>query len=77
MKLLGKAILKQPNFFEAWRYFQNAQNLWAEIKTIFNIYKVPAIMEHNKNFQNAKKFQALGFFRCPIILGRNEKNQHL
>jgi hypothetical protein len=34
---------------------------------------VPAIIEHNKNSQNAKKIQTLGFFRCPIILGRNEK----
>ncbi len=35
------------------------------MKIIFNIYKVPIIIEQNKNSQNAKKFQALGFFKTP------------
>ncbi len=43
------------------------------MKSMFNVYKVPIIIEQNKNFQNAKKFQALWFFRMPNFLGRNEK----
>jgi hypothetical protein len=43
------------------------------MKIIFNIYKVPTIIEQSKNSQNAKKIQAPGFFRMPNFLGRNEK----
>jgi len=43
------------------------------MKIIFNIYKVPIIIEQNKNSQNAKKLQASRFFRMPNVLGRNEK----
>jgi hypothetical protein len=43
------------------------------MKIIFNIYKVPIIIEQNKSSQNAKKFQASGFFRMPNVVGRNEK----
>jgi hypothetical protein len=32
---------------------------------------VPVIIAQNKNSQNAKKFQALGFFRMPNFWGRN------
>jgi len=42
------------------------------MKIIFNTYKVPVIIEQNKNSRNAKKFQASGFFRMPYVLGRNE-----
>jgi hypothetical protein len=34
----------------------------AEIKNLSNIYKAHIIIEQNKNSQNAKKFQAPGFF---------------
>jgi hypothetical protein len=37
------------------------------MKIIFNIYKVPIIIEQNKNSHNAKKFQASGFSECPIF----------
>ncbi len=37
------------------------------MKTIFNIYKVPVIIEQNENSQNANKFQASRFFRVPNI----------
>jgi len=47
------------------------------MKIIFNIYKVPVIIEQNKNSQVARKFQAPGFFRMPNFWGRNEENQHL
>jgi len=36
------------------------------MKIIFNMYKVPVIIEQNKNSQNAKKFQASGFFRMQM-----------
>jgi hypothetical protein len=42
------------------------------MKIIFSIYKVPVIIEQNKNSQNAKKLEASGFFRMPNVLGRNE-----
>jgi hypothetical protein len=48
-------------------YFQNAQKIWAEMEIIFNIYKVPIIIEQNRNSQNAKKIQASGFSECPIF----------
>jgi hypothetical protein len=54
-------------------FFQTAQNFCRQIKTLFNIYKAPVNIEQNKNSQNAKKFQAPGFFRVPNFLGRNEK----
>jgi hypothetical protein len=44
-------------------------------KKVFS--KAPVIIEQNNNSQNAKIFQAPGFFRVPNFLGRNEKNQHL
>ncbi len=37
---------------------------------------MPVIVEQNKNSQNAKKLQALGFFRMPNVLGRNEKKSN-
>ncbi len=58
--------------------FQIAQKFWAEMKTIFNIYKVLVIIEQNENFQNAKKIQALRFFRVPNFFRHKwKKNQHL
>ncbi len=57
-EIIGQCFFKLPKFFEAWRYFQNAQKFWAEMKIIFNIYKVPIIIEQNKNSQNAKNIQA-------------------
>ncbi len=36
------------------------------MKIIFNIYKVPVIIEQNKNSQHAKKFH-WDFFKCPIF----------
>jgi hypothetical protein len=48
------------------------------MKIIFNIYKVPIIIEQTKNSHNAKKFQASGFSECPKTLGINENYlQHL
>jgi len=43
------------------------------MKIIFNIYKVPIIIEQNKNSYNAKKFQASGFSECPIFFGQEWK----
>jgi hypothetical protein len=45
------------------------------MKTIFNIYKVLIIIEHNKNSQNAKKFQALRFFRLPNFFSSEMKKK--
>ncbi len=51
---------------------QIAQNFWAEMKTIFNIYKVLVIIEQNENSQNAKKnssteiFQSAQFFSAQM-----------
>jgi hypothetical protein len=57
---------------------QIAQTFWAEMKTIFNIYKVLVIIEQNENSQNAKKIQALKFFRVPNFFRQKwKKNQHL
>jgi len=44
------------------------------MKIIFNIYKVPIIIEQDKNSQNAKKFQASGFSECPILWAEMKKN---
>jgi hypothetical protein len=41
------------------------------MKIIFNIYKVPIIIEQNKNSQNAKNIQASGLQNAKF-LGRNE-----
>jgi hypothetical protein len=44
------------------------------MKNIFNLYKEN--IEQSKNSQNAKKIQALGFFRVPIG-AEMKKNQHV
>jgi hypothetical protein len=45
----------------------------AQMKIMFNIYKVPIIIDQNKNSQNAKKFQALRFSECPIFWAEMKK----
>jgi len=76
-KLLGNFLSNCPNNLKHEDIFISAQNFWAEMKIIFNMYKVPIIIEQNKNSQNAKKCQASRFFRMPNFWGRNEENQHL
>ncbi len=73
-EIIGQKSFQTAQFvFEVWRYFQNAQKFCAQIKTLFDVYKAPVIIEQNKNSQNAKIFEAPGFFRVPNFLGRNEK----
>jgi hypothetical protein len=52
------------------KIFSECPNFWAQMKIIFNIYKVPTIIEQSKNSQNAKKIQAPGFFRMPNLEDR-------
>jgi hypothetical protein len=40
------------------------------MKTFFNLYKVPEIIGQHTNTQNAKKFQASGFFQNAQFFGQ-------
>jgi hypothetical protein len=44
------------------------------MKTIFNICKVPVIIEQSENSKIPINFKHRDFSECPILLGRNEKN---
>ncbi len=65
---------KLPKYFQAWGYFQSAQNVWAWMKNIFNIYKVPIIIGQNKKISKCPNFLSIRTFpECPIFLGGYEK----
>jgi hypothetical protein len=62
-------------FFKARGYFQSARNVWAYMKTFFNLYKV---IIYNKNSSNAQNVLASGVFQSIhfffFFWGTNEKN---